>query len=147
MVNESSTSVVIPCLCHALRKASRSVSRVYDDELRKVGLRTTQFSLLAYLKRVGEVRQCDLGDLMLLEVTTVTRNVRPLVTNGWVAIRAGADRREKLVAITDAGMAKFREAIPAWIQAQRKMKAALPEELWQQLLTTLPDVAQAATTV
>lgn len=144
MTNPTQSPVRTPCLCHALRKASRAVSRVYDDEMRSVGLRTTQFSLLVYLSRIGEVRQGDLGELMLLEDTTVTRNVRPLLNSGWVTIRPGIDRREKLVAITDAGRSKLVEAQPAWTRAQNRLKSVLPEGQWHNLLNVLPDVAQAA---
>ena len=92
-----------PCLCAALRQASRAVTRIYDAELRGTGLRSTQHSLLRLLDRVGEVRQGDLGEMASLDETTLTRNLRPLQKSGWVTIRAGADRREKLVAITEAG--------------------------------------------
>ena len=136
-----------PCLCNALRRASRAVTRLYDDELRTVGLRTTQFSMLAYLNRTGEVKQGDIGDLMLLEQTTVTRNLRPLLSSGWLEIRPGTDRRQRFVAITHSGKEKLREAAPAWISAQKKMKALLSEQTWQDLLTVLPNVAQAATEV
>src|SRR5216684_122807 len=68
-----------PCFCNALRQASRAVSRFYDEELRGVGLRTTQYSLLRLLGRVGEVRQRDLAELTLHDETTLTRNLRPLV--------------------------------------------------------------------
>jgi DNA-binding MarR family transcriptional regulator len=73
------------------------VSRLYDEELREVGLRTTQYALLAWLRFAGEVRQRDLGKLTSLNETTLTRNLRPLIDAGWVAIRPGEDRREKLV--------------------------------------------------
>ena len=66
-----------PCLCNALRQASRAVSRLYDDELRGVGLRVTQHALLRCLSRTGEVRQRDLGSLTSLDETTLTRNLRP----------------------------------------------------------------------
>jgi hypothetical protein len=94
--------VASPCLCNALRQASRAVSRLYDEELRGVGLRTTQYSLLRYLKHCGEVRQRDLGALTSLDETTLTRNLRPLIDAGWVAVDAGEDRREKLVSLTVA---------------------------------------------
>jgi DNA-binding MarR family transcriptional regulator len=131
-----------PCLCNALRQASRAVSRLYDDELRAVGLRTTQFSLLRVLRASGEVRQGDLGELALLDDTTLTRNLRPLVKNNWVAVRAGKDRRERLVTITDAGAAKLREARSAWARAQQHVRALLSEELWEELLKVLPEVAR-----
>jgi DNA-binding MarR family transcriptional regulator len=131
-----------PCFCNVLRQASRAVSRLYDEELRSVGLRTTQLSLLHVLGRAGPVRQGDLGDLIHLEETTVTRNLRPLVAAGWVSVRSGDDRREKIVTITDAGTAKLREARPAWERAQARMRALLPEVTRQGLLTLLPEVAR-----
>src|SRR5580704_7924756 len=122
------------CLCNALRQASRAVSRLYDEELRGVGLRTTQYSLLRVLERAGEVCQGDLGGLTHLEETTITRNLRPLVAADWVSIRPGEDRREKLVTITEAGTAKLAEARPAWERAQARMQALLPEEVRQGLM-------------
>ena len=71
---------------------------------------TQQYSLLRVLARAGQVRQGDLGGLAHLEETTVTRNLRPLVKAGWIAICSGNDRREKLVTINGlrAGTAKWR---------------------------------------
>jgi DNA-binding MarR family transcriptional regulator len=131
-----------PCLCNALRQASRAVSRLYDEELRGIGLRTTQYSLLSMLARAGQVRQGDLGGLIHLEETTLTRNLRPLVAAGWVSVRSGDDRREKLVRITKAGTAKLAEARPAWERAQKRMQVLLPEGAWQGLMAMLPEVAR-----
>ena len=74
---ENRRPIGTPCLCYALRQASRAVSRVYDEELRGVGLRNTQYSLLIALHRSGEVRQGDLGALTVLDETTLTRNPPP----------------------------------------------------------------------
>jgi DNA-binding MarR family transcriptional regulator len=130
------------CLCNDLRKASRAVSRFYDEELRGVGLRTTQYSLLQLLRRSGEVRQRDLAELTLHDETTLTRNLRPLVDARWVAVRTGEDRREKWLKITAAGVAKLDLARPAWERAQRRMQALLPEGTWQSLQAILPEVAR-----
>jgi DNA-binding MarR family transcriptional regulator len=142
MTAEKPRPVNSPCLCNALRQASRAVSRFYDDEMRTVGLRTTQYSLLRYLGRMGEVRQRDLGGQTLLDETTLTRNLRPLLNAGWITIRSGEDRREKLVKITDEGAAKLEEAEPAWERAQERLRTRLPDGVWQHLLTVLPDVAR-----
>ncbi len=131
-----------PCLCNALRQASRAVSRLYDEELRGVGLRTTQYSLLRVLARAGQVRQGDLSGLTSLDETTLTRNLRRLVQAGWIAVRSGDDRREKLVTITKAGTAKLAEARPAWERAQARMRALLPEEAWQGLMAVLPEIVR-----
>jgi DNA-binding MarR family transcriptional regulator len=135
---------ITPCLCNALRQATRAVSRLYDDELRDVGLRTTQFSLLRRLRRAGEVRQRDLGELTSLDETTLTRNLRLLIDAGWVAIRPGEDRREKFIRLTDAGAAKLREARPAWERAQERMRSRMPKEIWSSLLDLLPELTRLA---
>jgi DNA-binding MarR family transcriptional regulator len=135
---EQKDPVSLPCVCFALRQASRAVTRLYDEELRGVGLRTTQYSLLQLLRRSGEVRQRDLAERTLHDETSLTRGLRPLVEAGWVAVRAGDDRREKWLTITAGGVAKLEEARPAWERAQ----ALLPEGAWQGLLATLPEIAR-----
>jgi DNA-binding MarR family transcriptional regulator len=142
---ENPRSPATPCLCTALRQASRAVTRIYDAELRGAGLRSTQYSLLGLLGRVGEVRQGDLGAMAALDETTLTRNLRPLERSGWVTTRAGADRREKLVAITNAGKEKIEQARLAWSRAQGRMRKALPAGTWDSLFAALAEVSKAAT--
>jgi DNA-binding MarR family transcriptional regulator len=145
MSPEKPTLFATPCLCNALRRASRAVSRLYDQELRGVGLRTTQYSLLSLLQRSGEVRQGDLGPLTVLDETTLTRTLRPLVDRGWVAAREGRDRRERLVSITAAGAAKLAKAHPAWERAQERLQSSLPRGVWEDLMSVLPEVARLTT--
>ena len=144
MITERHKPAATPCLCNALRQASRAVSRLYDEELRGVGLRTTQYSLLRYLSHFGKVRQRDLGGLTSLDETTLTRNLRPLIDAGWVAVDAGEDRREKLIRLTVAGAAKLERARPAWERAQERMRSRLPKAAWSSLLAALPDLARLA---
>jgi DNA-binding MarR family transcriptional regulator len=144
MDRERHKPITTPCLCNALRQATRAVSRLYDEELRGVGLRTTQYSLLRRLSAAGEVRQRDLGGLTSLDETTLTRNLRPLIDAGWVSIRPGEDRREKLVRLTDAGAAKLHEARLAWERAQERMRSRLSEGIWSSLLDLLPELTRLA---
>src|SRR5262249_9632338 len=146
MGGERDKRITTPCLCNALRRADRAVSRLYDEELRVVGLRTTQYSLLAWLRVAGESRQRDIEELTSLDQSTLSRNLRPLVDAGWVAIRPGEDRREQLVRLTDAGVAKLREARPAWERAQERMRSRLPEGTWSSLLDLLPELTRLADT-
>jgi DNA-binding MarR family transcriptional regulator len=141
---DNTKSTVTPCLCHALRQASRAASRLYDDELRAVGLRTTQFSVLRVLAAQDEIRQRDLAERTVHEETTLTRNLRPLVEAGWVAERAGVDRREKWLKITASGLAKLKEAKPLWKRAQQRMRSRLSDKVWDNLLAVLPEVARQA---
>ena len=142
MSTERTPPAGLSCLCYALRQASRAVSRFYDDELRGVGLRTTQYSLLLFLRRSGEVRQRDLAGLTLHDETSLTRSLRPLVDARWVAVRAGEDRREKWFRITAGGLAKLEEARPAWERAQARIQALLPEKARRGLMENLPEVAR-----
>ena len=142
MSAEKTVPVGIPCLCGALRQASRAVSRLYDEEFRGIGLRTTQYSLLQLLRRSGDVRQRDLAGLTLHDETSLTRSLRPLVDAGWVAARTGEDRREKWFTITADGVAKLEEARPVWEQAQARIQALLPEGAWRGLMEILPEVAR-----
>ena len=135
-----------PCLCNALRQASRAVSRLDDEELRGGGLRTTQYSLLRVLARAGEVRQRDLGGLTSLDETTLTRSLQYLIDAGWVAIRRGQDRREKLVRLTEAGADKLLEVRPAWERAQQRLRSLLPQGTWSSLLDALPELTRLADT-
>src|SRR5260370_3065313 len=114
MSSERPRPAATPCLCNALRQATRAVSRLYDEDLRGGGLRTTQYSLLQRLRAAGEVRQRDLGELMSLDETTLTRNLRPLIAAGSDALRPGEDRRENRICLTDARAAKLHEPCPAW---------------------------------
>jgi DNA-binding MarR family transcriptional regulator len=120
------------------------VTRLYDEELRSVGLRTTQYSLLRYLKCFGAVRQRDLGAATSLDETTLTRCLRPLIDAGWVKADPGDDRREKLVSLTGAGSAKLAKALPAWERAQERMRSRLPKDKWSELLAFMPDLARLA---
>jgi DNA-binding MarR family transcriptional regulator len=136
--------IASPCLCNALRQASRAVSRLYDEELRGVGLRTTQYSLLRYLQHFGAVRQRDLGAAASLDETTLTRTLRVLIDAGWVTADPGEDRREKLVSLTGSGSAKLVKALPAWERAQERMRSRLAKPKWSDLLALLPDLARLA---
>jgi DNA-binding MarR family transcriptional regulator len=120
------------------------VSRLYDEEMRSIGLRTTQYSLLRRLSHAGEVRQRDLGGMASLDETTLTRNLRPLIDAGWVAVSPGEDRREKLVRLTKGGAAKLREAHPAWKRAQERLRSRLPKGTWSSLMDFLPELTRRA---
>jgi DNA-binding MarR family transcriptional regulator len=142
MGTDEKLPVELPCVCFALRQASRAVSRLYDEELRSVGLRTTQYSLLQRLRRSGELRQRDLAERTLHDETSLTRSLRPLVEAGWVAVRAGDDRREKWFRITAKGEEKLKAARGAWERAQVRINALLPEGTLRGLMELLPEVAR-----
>ena len=113
------------CTNLKLRQITRRVSRHYDAVVAPSGLKTTQYSLLSHIVSMGPVRPSDLAATMNLDNSTLTRNLQPLVTQGWVEMGAGADARSRLVSITEAGRAKRAEAQRLWKQAQMALNQQL----------------------
>jgi len=132
------------CLCDTLRQTTRAVTRMYDDALRPVNLRITQYSVLAYLGSQGESRVRDLGAGLHLEETTLTRSLRPLEEQGWVQSRAGADRRERYVSITRAGRQLLSKARPLWAEVQERMRERISHGAWDALFRNLPKITAAS---
>lgn len=113
------------CTNLKLRQITRRVSRHYDSVVSASGLKTTQYSLLSHIVSMGPVRPSDLAATMNLDASTLTRNLQPLVLQGWVEMGAGEDARSRLVSITEAGRAKRAEAERLWKQAQMALNEQL----------------------
>lgn len=107
------------CNCLALRQAARHVTQFYDQCLAPAGLRTTQFSILAKLKRLGPMTINALARELVMDRTTLGRTMLPLERDGLIAIRDGTvDRRSKELHLTQAGAGRFRAALKLWTAAQ-----------------------------
>ena len=106
------------CTSLKLRQLSRRVSRHYDRIVGAAGLKTTQYSLLSCIVKLGPLRPGELARRLEMEASTLTRNLRPLVAQGWVALGPGIDGRSRCVSATDAGRAKRGEAQREWQRAQ-----------------------------
>ncbi|HYD94557.1 MAG TPA: MarR family winged helix-turn-helix transcriptional regulator [Noviherbaspirillum sp.] len=122
-----SPDTVMPqgCTNFKLRKLMRRVAQHYDAEMAKTGLKTTQYSLLSHVLRLGPLRPGELARVMAMDASTLTRNLKPLVDAGWITVGAGADARSRTVAITDAGREKRQEAQRHWKVAQQGINQLL----------------------
>ena len=113
------------CNCLAARQAARHITQFYDQFLAASGLRTTQFSVLAKLRRLGPMTINALAAEMVMDRTTLGRNIRPLERDGLIAVEQGSiDRRSKELRVTEAGEARFRAGVKGWVQAQRQFEKA-----------------------
>jgi len=111
------------CNCLAVRQAARHITQFYDQFLAPSGLRTTQFSILAKLRRLGPMTINALAAAMVMDRTTLGRNVLPLERDGLIAVEQGSrDRRSKELRVTEAGEARFRAGVKGWAQAQRQFE-------------------------
>jgi len=137
---------ILPCGCASLRRASRAVTQLYDAELRETGLNTPQFTLLQVLDRVGSVGQGRLGQMLVLDSTTLSRTLRPLERHRWILVRRGADRRERQIELTAAGRSRLERATRAWARGQRQLIARFGQRRWSALQSELARIAGLAAT-
>jgi DNA-binding MarR family transcriptional regulator len=114
------------CTCFKLRRLTRRVTAVYDRALSGAGMRVTQYSVLSHLRGLRDVPISELAQMLDMDRTTLTRNLRPLLEAGWVAVAASAaDARIRLVHITPAGDARWQTARTYWRQAQDEVNATI----------------------
>ena len=125
-IDASAAPESLPALCHcqALRQAARRATALYDAAMAPFGLRISQFAILVRLRRLGPVSMQALAAEMVLDRTTLGRNLTPLEREGLVESAVGeGDKRVRLVAVTPAGIALVRQAAPAWDAAQQSYEA------------------------
>src|SRR5258708_93027 len=119
----------LPCMCASLRRGSRGLTQLYEDALRPAGLRATQFTVLQALSLAGEVTQGELGQILAMDSTTLTRTLTIMGRSGWIAKRRGEDRREWRMRLSKAGKAQFKSALPHWEKAQTQVRHQLGDKL------------------
>lgn len=118
------------CICLNTQRAARAVARRYDAAFRPINLSSGQFSILAALNQDGSVSMSTLAEILGLERTTLTRNLRPLVEAGLVRSESGGDKRVRAIALTKSGRDKLALAMPLWAAAQLESHAALGTSAW-----------------
>ena len=134
MIKQPTASQVSGCVGFRLRKLSRRVSQVYDQMLTPLDLTGTQFSLLSNLATSPGLAIGELADRLMMDPTTLTRTLRPLERRRLVIVSASReDRRRRGVALTGAGQALFREAVPLWRKAQAHIAELMGERGYESL--------------
>jgi DNA-binding MarR family transcriptional regulator len=132
------------CNCFAIRAAARHVTQAYDQFLAPTGLRTTQFSILAKLKRRGPLTINTLAADMVMDRTTLGRNILPLERDGLIRITpSAADRRAKELHLSKAGEKRFEAARKKWSEAQARFETVFGAERGADLRTLLRAVVSS----
>ncbi len=137
------------CAGHNLRMTTRAVTQHFDNKLRPLGLRTGQFSILGVLALIESITpeaitMAAVADRLMLDRSTLSRNITPLERDSLVQIVPGEDRRTRLVRLTEQGHAKLAEGFPRWQEAQAHIVEALGDLRWQQLRNELRELATLA---
>src|SRR5258707_11352629 len=126
----------LPCACQNLRRVTRVVTRIYDQELSKAGLEITQFGLLTALSATEEANQKRLSAGFAMDSTTLTRTLGLLRKQGWVRVRRGKDRRGRLFRLTQAGKRKKAEGPRYWGGGEKRPRGEICDEGWKKMKET-----------
>lgn len=132
------------CACFSLRRAARMMAQLYDQALQPVGIKNTQFSLLAALSRHGPAPIVELAERMAMDRTTLTRNLRVLESRALVRRGPGPDGRTRSVSVTPAGRRLLRRAIPHWRRAQARVRESFGDARWLGFRDELADIERLA---
>ena len=132
------------CVCTALRKAARAVSRSYDEALLGSGMTIAQFSVLRHIARGGDIPLSRLAEALVMDRTSLYRALAPLEQKGLVTTGGGPKGRVRVAALTDAGRGAMEAAAIPWRAAQERLIGAMGEEDWAALETALGSVIRIA---
>lgn len=133
------------CALFNLRKASRAITQLYEEIMKPSGLLPTQFTVLVAIRYRGPIVISGLAEVLAMDRTTLTRNLKPLEREGLVAVVPGRhDRRSREVSLSDKGLKQLEQALPLWQEAQNRIEQALGPPLFDQILDDMRVVTKAA---
>ena len=132
------------CACANVRKAARVVTQQYDESLQACGLRASKFSMLVGIARMGTMTLTELAEELVMDRTTLTRNLKPLEAQGLVQSMSGTDRRTRSVSVTPKGIKTVAEGLPLWKHAQAGTLRAFSDTRFNRLLGDLRFIQQMA---
>ena len=115
------------CIAVRLRLLNRVVTNLYDDALRPLGLKVSQLNILIVAAKLGLARPAQVCELLQLDASTLSRNVKPLQAHGWLEVVPEADARAQPFRLTAKGRRLIEKAVPAWEEAQRRATDLLGE--------------------
>jgi DNA-binding MarR family transcriptional regulator len=134
-------------MCASLRRAARALTQVYDDALRSQGLRVTQFTILQALSLTGEISQGELGGLLAMDSTTLTRTLRLMRARGWIEERPGKDRRERWLQPSAEGRRLFKRASVRWQELQTRLRSRAGSASWDGWLASATEISRQTSSV
>ena len=127
--NEIIDQIAHECLLMRVRKLDRVLTSIYDAELRPFGLKASQTNLLVLIAKAGPIRRIEIGKRLHLDPSTLTRNLKIMLTNGWIKeIADGEDGRGLPVQVTAQGRDLLNQIGPSWRKAQTRTQKLIGDE-------------------
>lgn len=141
-MERSDFSTARRCACGNVRRTNRALTQFYDDYLKASGLGTNQFSILLNVHLNAGITVGGLAELLLMDQTTVTRNLAVLKKNGYIEVgKEGGDARKRTLYISRAGLDKLEQAMPLWEKAQEHIVNKLGQDRFRDFLKLLSEVS------
>jgi len=134
----------LPCLCSSFRRTARALTLVYEEALRPLGLRASQFTILQLLSLAGGVSQGQLGKMLAMDSTTLTRTLQIMLRQGWIDERRGEDRRERRLSLAKGGERLLARALPRWEEVQSHLQQRLGPQTFKTILQLTNKVTKTA---
>src|ERR1700754_1399290 len=140
---ESVTTGGLSCALAATRRTARLMTQFYDACLSEAGIEAAQFALLMALDLAKDKGQAALGQMLGMDKTTLSRNLKVLREKGWVEAVAGEEARRRSIALTAEGRSRLREAKPAWRRAGEMFREGMMEREWAAMWSSLKAMNKA----
>lgn len=131
------------CNCFSLRKATRAITQFYDHCLEPAGIRATQFTLLVSLASVSAHTLTEMANALVMDRTTLTRNLKPLEKLGLIESSAPRDKRSKAYGLTEMGRETLLRGVPLWQAAQQKVGTTVGQSRMDNLLKELDQLTRS----
>jgi DNA-binding MarR family transcriptional regulator len=126
--NSTIDAIARTCIAVRLRLLNRVVTGIYDDALRPLGLKVSQLNILIVTAKLGLARPAQVCEILQLDPSTLSRNVKPLQAHGWLEVVPDEDARTQPFRLTAQGRKLIEKAFPAWEQAQRQATELLGDQ-------------------
>ena len=144
---EKCLEIIGTCACFNFRKASRSVTQLFDQILAPIGLRSTQLTILVAAQVLGPCGLARLARELVMDRSTITRNIHPLVIQGLLQVTGKSGRGGKSVEITKAGQQELISALPYWKEAQGQLLNRMGQDRLERVMVDLSNVVDATRAV
>jgi DNA-binding MarR family transcriptional regulator len=132
------------CAALNFRRTARAVTRWYDLALAPSGIRATQMAILTAIAKFQPVSMSRIGEILVLDQTTLTRSLRLLQKQGLLEVSRRSARRQRFVVLTDSGVKALALAVPLWRAVQAKFLSDMGKDNWSVLRDELERLARAA---
>jgi DNA-binding MarR family transcriptional regulator len=132
------------CVAFQLRRTSRAITQLYDAALEPSGIRSTQFALLVAIAKKEPISISDLGDLLVIDPTTLSRSLPKLERMGHIRFVHGSDHRERLVRLTAKGRSVLEKSLPCWRRVQAEVVSNLAQPSWHEIQKSLERIKRVS---